>query len=54
MASNRIPETLRAAVREHADNNCEYCLIPEYAVLVSHEIDHVVARKHGGEMHYQI
>ncbi|MCP4344762.1 MAG: HNH endonuclease [Desulfobacterales bacterium] len=27
---------------------CEYCLIPETAVLAVHEIDHIIAQKHGG------
>ncbi|MBI1299831.1 HNH endonuclease [bacterium] len=36
-------------VVERAKARCEYCLVHEdYAVLV-HEIDHVIATKHGGE-----
>ncbi|MBF8276792.1 MAG: hypothetical protein HW390_1865 [Candidatus Brocadiaceae bacterium] len=26
----------------------EYCLIPEVAVLFAHQIDHIIAEKHGG------
>lgn len=28
---------------------CEYCLMPEISVLVPHEIDRVIAEKHGGQ-----
>ena len=28
--------------------SCEYCLIPETAVFAVHEIDHIIAQKHGG------
>ncbi|MDY6937014.1 MAG: HNH endonuclease signature motif containing protein [Cyanobacteriota bacterium] len=35
-------------VGDRANWACEYCLIPEIAVLVSHEIDHAIAQKHGG------
>jgi hypothetical protein len=34
-------------VCERAKYTCEYCLMPEIAVFVSHEIDHVTAEKHG-------
>lgn len=48
MSASHIPEVLRRYVSDRADGRCEYCLIPEFAVLVSHEADHIVARKHGG------
>ncbi len=47
--SDYIPAPLRQQVYERAGGQCEYCLIPQTAVLVSLEVDHVVARKHGGE-----
>ena len=31
---------------------CEYCLIPEDLALVHHEVDHVIAGKHGGASDY--
>src|SRR5438094_660363 len=40
---------LRAHVRARAKRRCEYCFTPENLTLVSHEIDHVIALKHGGE-----
>lgn len=43
-----ISVELRRLVYERANGRCEYCLIPETVVLVSHEIDHIIAQKHGG------
>lgn len=43
-----VPSALRRLVRERASGACEYCLAPEATALVSHEVDHVVALKHGG------
>lgn len=45
---NYIPVWLRQLVFERAGGLCEYCLIPEIAVLAAHEIDHIIPRKHGG------
>ena len=43
-----IPTDVRALVLARAHESCEYCLVhADYAVLV-HEIDHVIAEKHGG------
>jgi hypothetical protein len=45
-----IPVALRQLVVERARLQCEYCLLPgELAFLLSHEVDHVIAEKHGGE-----
>jgi HNH endonuclease len=42
--------TTRRAVRERAGNRCEYCLLPQIdSPLASLQIEHVVARKHGGD-----
>jgi HNH endonuclease len=49
MSKAYVSTVLRRFVCERADRACEYCLIPEIAVLVSHEIDHVIAEKHGGQ-----
>lgn len=43
-----IPAKLRRLVYELADRRCEYCLIPEIAVLAAHEVDHIISQKHGG------
>lgn len=37
------------AVWKRADGRCEYCLIPVAAYPLPFQIDHVVARKHGGK-----
>lgn len=44
-----IPEPLRRQVEKRADYRCEYCLLPDTLSFYSHEIDHVIARKHGGK-----
>lgn len=49
MSKTYISAILRRLVCSRANYSCEYCLIPEIAVLVSHEIDHVIAEKHGGK-----
>lgn len=42
-----IPTDLRTLVIARAGESCEYCLVhADYAVFV-HEIDHVIAAKHG-------
>ena len=43
-----IPAALRRQVYERAKGCCEYCLIPDLAAFSAHEIDHIVAEKHGG------
>ncbi len=44
-----IPTDLRRLVYERAHGCCEYCLIPETAVLAVHEIDHIISQKHNGK-----
>ncbi|HLP87613.1 MAG TPA: HNH endonuclease signature motif containing protein [Nostocaceae cyanobacterium] len=46
--STYISSTLRKLVYERAKGCCEYCFIPEIVSLASHEIDHIIAEKHGG------
>ena len=48
MSRTHIPAELRRSVRLRARECCEYCLIPESMTLAAHEIDHVIAEKHGG------
>lgn len=45
----RIPSPLRRQVMERAHYRCEYCRLPEQFGFFPHEIDHIVAEKHGGE-----
>jgi len=43
-----IRAALRARVRDRAKGRCEYCLVPEGVTLIGHELDHIIAVKHGG------
>jgi len=49
MKQSRISAALRDEVRERAGERCEYCLIPESQTFFPHELDHLIAQKHGGE-----
>ncbi|BAZ53445.1 hypothetical protein NIES4103_61210 [Nostoc sp. NIES-4103] len=44
-----ISASLRRLVVDRAQGKCEYCLIQQNFSIYSHEIDHVVAVKHGGK-----
>ena len=44
-----IPASLRRFVIERAQGCCEYCLLPDADAEYPHEIDHVIAVKHGGK-----
>jgi len=48
MSITYVPIALRRLVYEHAGERCEYCLLPEITVFAAHEIDHIIAEKHGG------
>jgi HNH endonuclease len=48
MSTTYIPVALRRQVYERARGYCEYCRIPDAATFAPHEIDHIVAEKHGG------
>jgi hypothetical protein len=39
---------MRRAVVQRAGNRCEYCLIHQEDAGARHQVDHVVAEKHGG------
>ena len=41
-------ERFARLVRERADGRCEYCRVPQSAYRTPFEIDHVIARQHGG------
>lgn len=47
--SEEIRPALRLIVRERANWCCEYCGMPDYILMYSHEPDHIIALKHGGE-----
>ena len=40
---------LRRQVIERAGNYCEYCLLPQELAASTHQVDHVIAEKHGGQ-----
>jgi hypothetical protein len=46
---SEIEGGLREFVRLRANGLCEYCRIAERLTLAEHEIDHVIAVKHGGQ-----
>ena len=48
MPSIYIPVALRRRVRQRAQERCEYCLLHQDDVPLSHHIDHILPRKHGG------
>jgi len=49
MTRPHLPNALRRLVTERAGGRCEYCLLHEDDRPESHQIDHVVALKHGGQ-----
>jgi len=48
MSKTYIPVATIKQVRDRAKNCCEYCLMPEIATFASHEVDYIIAKKHGG------
>jgi hypothetical protein len=44
-----ISDSLRQSVIQRAARCCEFCLICQDDVPQQHEIDHLIARKHGGQ-----
>jgi hypothetical protein len=46
--SDYVPVALRRLVADRAGGRCEYCGYPEEAALLTFEIEHIIARKHGG------
>ena len=49
MSKTYVPASLRRMVFDRANGNCGYCLIPEALALASHQVDHAISEKHGGE-----
>ena len=48
MSSTPISATMRRTVAERARHCCEYCGVPEDAVVTPHEPDHIIGEQHGG------
>jgi hypothetical protein len=48
MSKTYITSALRKQIYKRANGCCEYCFFPEVATLSSHEVDHIIAEKHGG------
>ncbi|MBE9138836.1 HNH endonuclease [Nodosilinea sp. LEGE 07088] len=48
-----IPASARRLVESRASRRCEYCLLPAAVSFFSHEVDHIVALKHGGKTNPQ-
>ncbi|MEM9955600.1 MAG: HNH endonuclease signature motif containing protein [Chloroflexota bacterium] len=44
-----ISESLRRTVIQRANSCCEYCLIHQENSLYTHEVDHIIPRKHRGK-----
>jgi hypothetical protein len=49
MTSNSISAQVRQLVIQRASGCCEYCLIHQDFSIYTHEVDHIIAVKHGGE-----
>ena len=47
--SAHVPAEVRRVVWARASGRCEYCLAPERLSFHTHQVDHIVAQKHGGE-----
>lgn len=48
MSTSHIPAALRRLVIDRAKQKCEYCILSSELRLFPHEIDHIIALKHGG------
>lgn len=46
--SGYIPAALRRLIHQRAEGRCEYCGMPEAFSFAPHQIDHIIAEKHGG------
>ncbi len=48
MTPAKIPADLRQLVSDRAQGRCEYCLLHQDFSIYTHEVDHIIAQKHGG------
>lgn len=44
----QVPAPLRSLVIARSLQSCEYCLVHSDYTAFAHEVDHILARKHGG------
>lgn len=51
--SSRPSAELRRQVVERAGHRCEYCRIHQDDAIAGHQIDHVIAEKHGGATQFE-
>jgi 5-methylcytosine-specific restriction endonuclease McrA len=49
MSTAHIPAELRRQVQARAGGHCEYCRAPAELGFHVHQLDHIIAQKHGGE-----
>lgn len=49
MSRSHIPAQLRRLVIQRAQECCEYCLIFQQDADFPHQVDHLIALKHGGQ-----
>jgi 5-methylcytosine-specific restriction endonuclease McrA len=49
MTTAKISADLRQLVCDRAQGRCEYCLLYQNFSIYTHEIDHIITQKHGGE-----
>lgn len=47
--TTRPTAELRRQVIERAGHRCEDCLLPQDLAASAHQVDHVIAEKHGGQ-----
>ena len=47
--SRHIPQALRQTVALRANYCCEYCRLPELAVMLRFQVEHVISIQHGGK-----
>ena len=43
-----MDDATRDLVRRRAQNRCEYCLLPQAHSPLTHHVEHIVAKQHGG------
>jgi hypothetical protein len=46
--AREVDDARRRLVIERANRRCEYCLVHEDSAGFSHQVDHIISRKHGG------
>lgn len=48
MSVTYVPAALRKLISTRANGCCEYCLVSEEISFATHQVDHIIAEKHGG------